>query len=112
LLPWQRFAARHNLTLKKITLGSNGTFGHEELNGALASLTSNVVILAIAHVSNALGNIYPIQELCAKASEVGALSVVDGTQAAAHIAINVSTINCDFYAISGHKMYGHWSLIW
>ncbi|MFT5283334.1 MAG: cysteine desulfurase/selenocysteine lyase [Kangiellaceae bacterium] len=105
LLPWQRFAARHNLTLKKITLGSNGTFGHEELNGALASLTSNVVILAIAHVSNALGNIYPIQELCAKASEVGALSVVDGTQAAAHIAINVSTINCDFYAISGHKMY-------
>ena len=105
LLVWQVFAKRHNLVVKKISLGKNGTFANTQLVETLNQMTSNVAILAIAHVSNALGNIYPIAQLCKKANEVGALSVVDGTQACAHITIDVNALSCDFYAISGHKMY-------
>lgn len=105
LLPWQAFASTHKLELKRITLGQKGTFTDVELRHALDSLTQDVAILAIAHVSNALGNIYPVEVLCKKASQVKALTVVDGTQAAAHINIDVRTINCDFYCLSGHKMY-------
>ena len=105
LLPWQHFAAKYSLSLTRIKLGDNGTFNQQERKAALASITRNVAIVAMAHVSNALGNIYPVTELCKRAAEVGALSVIDGTQAPAHITVDVSAIHCDFYAISGHKMY-------
>jgi cysteine desulfurase/selenocysteine lyase len=105
LLPWQAFAATHNLKFQRIFLGENGVFTDLELTNALDEITDDIAILAIAHVSNALGNIYPIKELCHKASQVNALTVVDGTQAGAHIHIDVTDINCDFYCLSGHKMY-------
>ena len=105
LLPWQQFANKHQLKLTRLTLGANGIFDDKALSRALAMLTPNVAVFAMAHVSNALGNIYPVEALCEKAQAVGALSIIDGTQAAAHIAIDVKAINCDFYAISGHKMY-------
>jgi cysteine desulfurase/selenocysteine lyase len=105
LLPWQRFAARYNLVLKKISLGHNGKFTQLELDKTLDSLCDRVAIVAIAHVSNALGNIFPIKEICAKAAQVGAVSIVDGTQAPAHIVVDVADLDCSFYAISGHKMY-------
>lgn len=105
LLPWQNFAKKHNLTLKKISLGKNASFDQDLFNVAIKNINENVAILAIAHVSNALGNVNPITLLCEKAASVGVLSVIDGTQAAAHIKIDVAEIGCDFYAISGHKMY-------
>jgi cysteine desulfurase/selenocysteine lyase len=105
LLPWQAFALRHKLILKRISLGKNGVFTDIELEQALNSISEDVAVLAIAHVSNALGNIYPVKQLCKKASQVNALTVIDGTQAAAHIPIDVRSINCDFYCFSGHKMY-------
>lgn len=105
LLPWQAFASRHNLELKRISLGKNGIFTEVELGQALDNINEDLAILAIAHVSNALGNIYPVESLCQKAAKMKALTVVDGTQAAAHILINVANINCDFYCLSGHKMY-------
>jgi len=105
LLPWQSFASTHNLKLRKLPLGKQGVFHEHELKQALAMLTDEVAILAIAHVSNVLGNIYPVEQLCNKAAAVNALSIIDGTQAAAHIPIDVSAINCDFYCLSGHKMY-------
>lgn len=105
LLPWQAFAATHNLQLQRITLGVNGIFTDVELRKALDEMTGDIALLAIAHVSNALGNIYPVKELCHKASQINALTVVDGTQAGAHVHIDVTDINCDFYCLSGHKMY-------
>ena len=105
LLPWQTFAKKYNLTLKRICLGTNGTFGKEQLTNTLAQLTNKAAIVAIAHVSNALGNVYPVEQLCKKAKEIGALSIIDGTQACAHVKIDVGAIDCDFYAISAHKMY-------
>ncbi len=105
LLPWQAFAKRHNMFLERISLGPDGTFGEAELAQALDSMTNKVAVVAIAHVSNALGNIYPIQALCEKARQMNIISLIDGTQAAAHIPINVTKLDCDFYTISGHKMY-------
>jgi cysteine desulfurase/selenocysteine lyase len=105
LLPWQHFAKKHNLVLKRISLDEKGRFNQQTLEKALQHLSANVAIIGIAHVSNALGNINPVEALCQKATQVGAISIVDGTQAAAHINIDVNSINCDFYAISGHKMY-------
>lgn len=105
LLPWQAFAATHGLKFKRISLGQNGVFTEVELTNALEQMTDDLALLAIAHVSNALGNIYPVKELCEKAAQVNALTVVDGTQAGAHIQIDVTDINCDFYCLSGHKMY-------
>jgi cysteine desulfurase/selenocysteine lyase len=105
LLPWQAFAATHNLKFQRISLGVNGVFTDTELKNALDKMSDEIAILAIAHVSNALGNIYPVKELCHKASQINALTVVDGTQAGAHVHIDVTDINCDFYCLSGHKMY-------
>lgn len=105
LIPWQVFAAQHSLTIKKISMGVNGVFTDIELDETLKILSEDVAIMAIAHVSNVLGNVFPIEALCKKANEVNALSVIDGTQAAAHVAIDVQKIDCDFYCFSGHKMY-------
>jgi cysteine desulfurase/selenocysteine lyase len=69
-------------------------------------LNDDVAILAIAHVSNALGNIYPLERIVAEANKNDILSVVDGTQALAHIAVDVQKLDCDFYVASAHKMYG------
>ena len=60
----------------------------------------------MAHVSNAIGTINPVKEMCALAKEVGATTVVDGAQATSHLKVDLSSVDCDFYAISGHKMFG------
>ncbi|MDT0594173.1 aminotransferase class V-fold PLP-dependent enzyme [Glaciecola petra] len=105
LLPWQVLAKRFNLKLTRIPLAENGQFGEEQLQYAKSLITEDVALLAIAHASNALGNIYPVETLCHLAKSANAISVIDGTQAAAHLDINVTNINCDFYVLSGHKMY-------
>jgi len=106
LLPWQAFAKRFGLSLEVMPLEANGKFSDATLDTWLALINENVALIACAHVSNVLGNIYPVQALCEKASMVGALSVIDGTQALAHISVDVKDIGCDFYVFSGHKMYG------
>lgn len=105
LVPWQQLAKHLNLKFVAIELAEYGIYDHSILNNALAQIDSSVALLAIAHVSNVLGNIYPVRELCEKANECGAVSVVDGTQALAHLAVDVQALDCDFYAFSGHKMY-------
>jgi cysteine desulfurase/selenocysteine lyase len=68
-------------------------------------LNGRTKVVALAHVSNALGTVNPVKELTAKAHAAGALVLIDGAQAAAHRRIDVQDIDCDFYAFSGHKMY-------
>jgi cysteine desulfurase/selenocysteine lyase len=68
-------------------------------------LNKDVAILAMAHVSNALGNIYPVEKICRIAIQQNILTVIDGTQAIAHMTVDVQKVNCDFYVFSGHKMY-------
>jgi cysteine desulfurase/selenocysteine lyase len=106
LLPWQALAKRFGLTLEIMPLDAYGTFSEATLALWLAKIDEDVALVACAHVSNVLGNIYPVQALCEKAQSVGALSVIDGTQALAHIGVDVQQIACDFYVFSGHKMYG------
>jgi len=105
LLPWQQLAKRLNLRLRAIYVDRIGRFTQDELSVALNSINEDTALVAFAHVSNVLGNIYPVKALCQRAAQCNAISVIDGTQAAAHISIDVQDIGCDFYVISGHKMY-------
>ena len=79
----------------------------ELVEGALdAMLSPSVRIVAVAHVSNALGTVNPVREIAAKAHAAGALCLVDGAQSAPHMPIDVQEMGCDFFALSGHKMCG------
>ncbi|MBT1449738.1 aminotransferase class V-fold PLP-dependent enzyme [Glaciecola sp. XM2] len=106
ILPWQKLAARLNLSIRILELGPNGRFTEETLTEWLSIINDDVALIACAHASNVLGNIYPIDAICRKAREVSALSVIDGTQAIAHMQVDVQKLGCDFYVFSGHKMYG------
>ncbi|WP_371193164.1 aminotransferase class V-fold PLP-dependent enzyme [Glaciecola sp. SC05] len=105
ILPWQALAKRLNLVIKVLPLEVNGVFSKSTLQSWLNAFTDDVAIFACAHVSNVLGNIYPIQTLCEHATTMRAISVIDGTQALAHLPVDVQSLGCDFYVFSGHKMY-------
>ncbi|MDZ4289977.1 MAG: cysteine desulfurase [Prosthecobacter sp.] len=101
LVPWQLAAQRSGATLKHIPVLDDGTLDLESLDSLL---TEQVKIFAFVHVSNSLGTINPVKDLCAKARAVGAVTLVDGAQAAGHLPVNVVDLGCDFYTLSGHKM--------
>lgn len=103
IIPWQQLAIQTGATLKYIPLQEDGTISLDE---ARKVITPNTKIVSIMHVSNVLGVINPIKELAEIAHENGAVMVVDGAQGAPHIKIDVQDMNCDFYALSGHKMCG------
>ncbi|MEM9196150.1 MAG: SufS family cysteine desulfurase [Myxococcota bacterium] len=103
LVPWQLLAARRNARLEVVPVDDTGTVSIEAVQAKLSARTR---IVAIAHVSNTLGTVLPAREICSLAREAGALSVVDGAQAVAHLAVDVNALGCDFYAFSGHKLYG------
>ena len=102
LIPWQRACARRGATLRVIPLDESGELRLDEYDRLLTERTK---IVAVAHVSNVLGTINPIDEIVRRAKSVGAITIIDGAQAASHLPIDVSKLGCDFYAISGHKMY-------
>ena len=99
LVPWQLLAERTGAQLRFVPVNEDGTL--EQLE---KYLTSDVKLFAFTHVSNSLGTINPVAEFCARAREVGALTLIDGAQAAGHLPVNVQELGCDFYAFSGHKM--------
>lgn len=103
LLPWQRLAHKHGAQLKVAPLDGDGNL---DLAAYARLLGPQTRLVAMAHVSNVLGTVLPVAEMVQLAHEVGAVTVVDGTQAAAHLAIDVQALGCDFYVLSGHKMYG------
>ncbi|MEZ5386699.1 MAG: cysteine desulfurase [Prosthecobacter sp.] len=103
LVPWQLLAQRTGATLKYIPVLDDGTLDPEAVE---TLLNEQVKLFAFVHISNSLGTINPVKELCAKAKAVGAVTLVDGAQSAGHLPIEVQDIGCDFFVFSGHKMCG------
>jgi cysteine desulfurase/selenocysteine lyase len=103
IVPWQLLCEQTGASLKVAPVLDDGSI---DLDSYKALLSNETSIVSIAHVSNAIGSINPVAEMCALAKEVGATTVVDGAQATGHMDVDLSEIGCDFYAISGHKMFG------
>ncbi|MGE5214129.1 MAG: cysteine desulfurase [Nitrospirota bacterium] len=101
LVPWQLLAERQGARLRFLPLRDDGTLDVDQLSSLL---TPEVKLFAFTHVSNSLGTINPVAELCGKARAVGALTVVDAAQSAGHMPVDVQELGCDFLAFSGHKM--------
>jgi cysteine desulfurase/selenocysteine lyase len=103
IVPWQFVCEQTGATLRVTPVTDVGELDLDAFERLLGPRTR---IVALGHVSNALGTINPVAALTAKAHAAGALVLLDGAQAAPHLAIDVRAIGCDFYALSSHKMYG------
>lgn len=104
LVPWQLLAERTGAKL--LFLPVTGDVGLLDLNRLDEWLTRQVKLLALTHISNSLGTINPVAELCARARKLGITTLVDAAQSAGHRPLDVQEIDCDFLAFSGHKMCG------
>ncbi|CQR54589.1 cysteine desulfurase [Paenibacillus riograndensis] len=100
-IPWQQLAKKTGATLKFIPLQKDGSITLED---AEQTITDKTKIVAIAYVSNVMGISHPVKELAAIAHRHGAVIVVDGAQSTPHMKVDVQDLDCDFYALSGHKM--------
>ena len=103
IVPWQQLAAETGATLDYVAITDDGRLDMDDLR---AKLTGRPKLVAVAAVSNALGTINPIGEIAGLVHEAGALLLVDAAQAAPHMPIDITALDCDFLAISGHKMLG------
>src|SRR5213082_3810025 len=103
LVPWQLLAKRTGARLRFVGVCDDGTLDLEQLPSLL---TPEVKLFAFTHISNSLGTINPVAELCEKAHAVGALTLVDAAQSVGHLPLEVRKLGCDFLAFSGHKMCG------
>lgn len=103
IVPWQMLAAQTGIRLKVAPLSDRGELILEEFKQLVEG---NVKFVSIVHVSNALGTVNPVKELVRLAHEKGAVVLVDGAQAVAHTTVDVQDLGCDFYAFSGHKLFG------
>jgi cysteine desulfurase/selenocysteine lyase len=103
IVPWQFAAAQTGATLKAIDITPRGELDLDDFHRKLSSRTK---LVALGHVSNALGTINPVKMMIAAAHAAGAVVLIDGAQAVAHLPIDVVDLDCDFYALSGHKMFG------
>jgi cysteine desulfurase/selenocysteine lyase len=102
LVPWQLVAQRTGATLRYLPVtGDDGLLDLSQLDRVL---TPEVRVFAFTHVSNTLGTINPVADLCARARRVGAVTVIDAAQSIGHMPVDVRAIGCDFLAFSGHKM--------
>ncbi len=103
LVPWQSLCLERGATLRVAPIDDRGEVILEELERLLSDRTR---LVAVAHVSNALGTVNPIREIAGMAHRQGALVFVDGAQGVPHAQVDVQDLGCDFYAFSGHKIYG------
>jgi cysteine desulfurase / selenocysteine lyase len=103
LVPWQMACARSGALLRHIPVRDDGTLDEVAFESLLSPRAK---VLSITQVSNSLGTAVPVQGFVAKAKQAGLVTVVDGAQAVAHGPVDVRALGCDFYAFSGHKMYG------
>ena len=103
LVPWQLLAERTESRLRFVPVLDDGTLDLEKLPSLL---TPEVKIFAFTHISNSLGTINPVAELCDRAHAVGALTLMDAAQSVGHLPLDVREVGCDFLAFSGHKMCG------
>ncbi|MBM4219642.1 MAG: cysteine desulfurase [Gammaproteobacteria bacterium] len=103
IVPWQLLAAETGARVRVVPINGRGVVDFEAYLGLLGPRTR---LVALAHVSNALGTVLPVAAFVAAARERGIATVIDGAQAAPHLPVDVQAIGCDFYAFSAHKMYG------
>ena len=103
IVPWQRLCEKKGFKLKIIPVNDEGELVMDEYKKLLSQKTSMV---AITHVSNALGTINPVEEITELAHQAGAVVLIDGAQAVPHMPVDVQALDCDFYCFSGHKLYG------
>ena len=103
IVPWQIVAEQTGAVIKVLTLTNQGYIDVDSIDNMITRKTK---IVACAHISNVLGRINPIKSVIDKAKQVGAISVIDGAQAVAHLSVDVAALDCDFYVFSAHKMYG------
>jgi len=103
IVPWQLIAEEKGVRIRVIPVTPAGELDMDAFEKLLSTKTK---IVAVNHASNSLGTINPIQTIIDKSHQVGAVVLIDGAQASAHIEIDVQQLDCDFYCVSGHKMYG------
>ena len=103
IVPWQLVAERTGATIKVAEITPDGVLDLDALEKAM---TGEVKVLAVTHVSNVLGTVNPVREICRMARKRGIATLVDGSQALPHMAVDIAAIGCDFYALTGHKMCG------
>ena len=103
LIPWQLLAEQSGAVVKAAPMTGRGEL---DLDAWRRLLSERTRMVAFAHISNALGTVNPVRELADQAHARGALVLVDGAQSAPHLRVDVGALGCDFYACSGHKLYG------
>ena len=103
IVPWQLICAERGAVLRVIPMNERGELVLDDLEALLGPRTR---MLAVTHVSNALGTVNPVREIVARAHARGVPVLVDGAQAASHLQVDVRDIGCDFYTVSGHKVFG------
>ncbi|WP_076416220.1 cysteine desulfurase [Shewanella sp. UCD-KL12] len=103
IVPWQELAKRTGAIVKPVPLTNDCRLDELAFD---QQLKERPAIVALSHVSNALGTRNPVERIVAKAKAAGAITLVDGAQAIAHLEVDVQQLDCDFYVFSGHKMYG------
>jgi cysteine desulfurase/selenocysteine lyase len=103
IVPWHFLRERQGVVLKWVDVDLNGVLDSQKVIDAIGPKTK---LVAITHMSNVLGTVVDVQAICAAARARGVPVLVDGSQAAVHMPVDVQNIGCDFYAITGHKLYG------
>ena len=103
IVPWHFHRERHGAVLKWVYVREDGSF---DLDAFSDSLSDRTKLVAITHMSNVLGTVVPIKEVCRIAHERGIDVLVDGSQAAVHMPVDVQDLDCDYYVFTGHKVYG------
>ncbi len=103
IVPWQMLRDRNGIELVVVPIEDDGSV---DVGRFAAALTDRTKLVSVAHVSNTLGTVLPLGEMIPLAKERGACVLVDGAQAVPHMGVDVAAVGCDFYAFSGHKLFG------
>ena len=103
IVPWHFLRERHGAVIRWAEVREDGSLDLEQFKSLLNNRTK---VVGCVHMSNVLGTVNPVAEICKWARAAGAVSVIDGTQGAVHLDVDVQAIGCDLYAMTGHKLYG------
>ncbi|MFT6776035.1 MAG: cysteine desulfurase/selenocysteine lyase [Paracoccaceae bacterium] len=103
IIPWHFLRERQGVVLKWIDTEPDGSFDEAKLIAAIGPRTR---MIALTHMSNVLGTVVDVKTVCTAARKAGVVTVIDGSQAAVHMKVDVADLGCDFYAVTGHKLYG------